>query len=113
MPSCRPWHVRRLAVLVALHADVTALQVVVDQPEGLHGRVGGRRSDEPEAVAPQRLRQCLGLGGDGRQVTEALRNRPPRRGGSKSHTIAARDPLRACTSSVARALAIAASIFPR
>ncbi len=92
-------------------ADVAAGQVVVDQAERLHGRVHGGGAHEPEPAPAQLCDEGDRLGAGGGQVAHVCRDRPRRRLVAPHQR--ASDPSWPCTSSVARALAMVASILPR
>ena len=54
--------------LLDRRADMTAREMVVDDAAGLHGRIEGRRADEPEARPLQSLREGGRLRGRGEPV---------------------------------------------
>ena len=88
--------------------------VVVDDPRRLHQRVRRRRADEAKAAPLELARERLGLG----RRRPACRRASPARGAvgrPARRTTAARSASRPprCSATVARALAIVASILPR
>ena len=101
----------RGALGLDLVADDAAGEVVVDDPDRLHQRVGGRRADEAKAARLELLRQRLRLRRRRRDLLAGARRALG--SGRNDQAIAASDSPAAASSRAARALAIAASIFAR